>query len=256
MFVKRIFSWHNLLITFSIFFLTRVFVMYCALYSGFDFFDYHDYSRWDSGHYLSIANTGYILKTCADDYYNPNPDNWCGNCGWMPLYSYFIHALKFTGLDPVISGYFLSALFQFAFLFLLYAVLLNGVLNLKNCMILLSSVFFFGSIYYQAIFPVSMFLFFVLLMIVFIRKKKITAASVAGAFASATYSSGIWLVAVVVLYLLLENRKKNILAYIKKNCLQQSYHQQWFWLGDAESKNCNRKMEFLLSCTGKLWAWN
>ena len=154
--------------------------------------------------------------SCASDPHYPYPDEWCGNCGWMPFYPFLIYILKLTGINTVLIGFLLSAVFHFLFIFLLYAVLLKSEFNFKSCMVLLAAAFFFGSIYYHAVFPVSMFLFFVLLMIKFVRENRITAASVSGGLAAFTYSSGIWLAAVMALFLVYQNRKSFSFELFKK----------------------------------------
>jgi hypothetical protein len=114
--------------------------------------------RWDSGLYLDIAKNGHTLVPCPDD-----PNKWCGNAGWAPLYPYLVrwfsylipgHSLEWSSVIVAWSGLLAS--------FLLVAHMLKGKSTqtlLWHLAILLLAP---GSIYFYAAFPLSWTLFFTL----------------------------------------------------------------------------------------------
>lgn len=97
--------------------------------------------RWDSNHYLSIAQRGSFLERCAPGS-GYDAAQWCGNAGWFPLYGWLLK------LAP---GALLSLAFQAALLLLVWR-------RWKSWPLLLLAAFFPGSIYQQAVFPISLFL--------------------------------------------------------------------------------------------------
>ncbi|MFM1899106.1 MAG: hypothetical protein RL577_1346 [Bacteroidota bacterium] len=114
--------------------------------------------RWDSGLYLDIAQNGHTLIPCSDD-----PNKWCGNAGWAPLYPFLVRWLAF-GI-PGLSLEWSSVLVAWSGLlasFLLVAHMLKGksikTLLWHLAILLLAP----GSIYFYAAFPLSWTLFFTL----------------------------------------------------------------------------------------------
>ena len=45
------------------------------------------WGRWGTGHYMSIADSGYVYEKCAG-VANRGTDDWCGNSGWFPGNAY------------------------------------------------------------------------------------------------------------------------------------------------------------------------
>lgn len=120
--------------------------------------DPHCLMRWDSGLYLDIAQNGHTLVPCPDD-----PNKWCGNAGWAPLYPYMIRWV--SACIPGLSYEWSSVLVAWAGLlasFLLVAHMAkgqsHGALIWRYSILLLAP----GSIYFYAAFPLSWTLFFTL----------------------------------------------------------------------------------------------
>lgn len=115
-----------------------------ALWAGVDPLSPEAWVRWDSNLYLSIAQRGYLLEHCAPGS-GYAPWQWCGNAGWFPLYAWLLR------LAP---GHLLSLVFEAALLFVVWRFLLGE----QGFAALLLAALFPGSIYQQAVFPVSLFL--------------------------------------------------------------------------------------------------
>jgi hypothetical protein len=191
-----------LLNTFIVFITSRIFTMISAHFAGLNFFSIPDYLRWDSGHYLSIANVGYTLKKCCIENINyPNCHDWCGNSGWFPFYSYLIKTLTSLGFEDVFAGYMISAIFHFLVIYMIVKFCIEHYNKIQNLIILTALIFFFGNIYYQAIFPISMFLFLIICSFNLIVKGNYFKAAIAGAASVFTYPSGLWLLIVFPVYI-------------------------------------------------------
>lgn len=185
------------------FFLAMELAAFCKCYEGWT---ERCWSRWDSGLYMDIARNGHTLMECHDQ-----PGKWCGNAGWAPLYPMLMALLHTTGMSLARAGMVLSELF---FLGLL---LVNARLwDIRNFgwrswagMALVA--FAPGSIYYHAIFPVSMVVFFLSLCMLFIRQERWLAAGLAAMPAVLSHSIGFFLLpALAVLLLLLWHRDKKL----------------------------------------------
>jgi hypothetical protein len=158
--------------------------------AGVDPFKADSYSRWDSWHYKTIASDGYGLFAC-EKWGNAGwkPDDWCGNSGWMPGYSFVLRAADHLFHDQNLTGALLSNLFLIATLYALQLIKFN---NTKETMptILVAAAVFPGSIYYHAVFPLSMMMLFAILTILFYEREKYLLAAAAAAVAAFTYSTG------------------------------------------------------------------
>lgn len=184
----------------AVFLLARIMLGIAALTLGFSPFDPETLSRWDSGHYLHIADVGYEFFSCAViNLYNP--EDWCGNTGWLPAYPWLIRLLSLAGLQSITAAAILSAFFHLATLVLLYNQFLNATWSRRNGLCLLLAGFFPGCIYYHAVFPISTCTFWILLMLHYLRQQQAWAAGLAGAVAAFTYSTGFVLAAVTVFWL-------------------------------------------------------
>lgn len=157
------------------------------------------HARWDSGHYLAIANTGYEFFSCSR-LPGLNPDWWCGNAGWFPGYPLMIRVVTWTGLESVLAGVLLSELFHLGTLWLVWEKLLGGIWSQRNFLCLLLAGFFPGSIYYHAVFPVSAFTFFATLSLCYLLERRALASGVTGALASFSYSTGFLMAPVALLH--------------------------------------------------------
>lgn len=184
-------------VAFGVFLLSQVFISLVLTQTIYFIFDpASTWSRWDSGHYLAIAQKGYEFMSCAGiDNYPLDTKDWCGNTGWFPLYSWTIKFLTTIGMNNVWAGYLLSEIFFFLFLIIAAKILIHE--NKSTAPLLLASVFP-GFYYYHAIFPISMFLFFALSSLYAYTKHKLVVAGVLGFLAGLAYSTGFLLTFVYI----------------------------------------------------------
>jgi hypothetical protein len=164
-----------------------------------------EFVRWDSEHYLAIATTGYALFPCTALEHYP-PELWCGNTGWLPGYPLLINLFRHLDLAGPVAGVLLSHTFLFLTFLLLWQGFFAGTLTVSSFNSLLLVVVFPGSIYYQAVFPISMFLFFVFLSFYLLQTARWLWAGVAGFLSAFTYATG-FLLALVFAFLLADRAK-------------------------------------------------
>ena len=189
------------------FVVARVFLSFIAAKSHVDGMQAGSWARWDSAHYLSIAQRGYEFFSCArlPGY---DPAEWCGTAAWMPGYPLAIRALTYTGLSLPAAGALLSAAAGVAALGLVWNAFLSAKPTLPNCLTLLLAAFFPGHIYDHAIFPVSLFIVLQLLSLHAYAREQYAQAGLSGALAAFTYSSGLFLAGVYGLHVLLAERRR------------------------------------------------
>jgi hypothetical protein len=169
---------------------------------GNDAFDPYTWRGGDSGQYLQIAHHGSTLMPCPKSRGWP-PGSWCGNAAWFPGYPALIWVGDHAGLSDQGAGVLISAAFEFATLLLLWRWVLNARPTVQNFLCIGLAAFFFGQIYYRAVFPISAEVFFLLLAIVLVSRERWLPAGIAGAAASVFYSSGFLLALVMGLWALL-----------------------------------------------------
>lgn len=173
------------------------------------------WQRWDSAHYLSIATGGYELFSCArlPGY---DPAEYCGNAAWLPGFPLLIHLLSALGPSPEQCGVLIAAGFTLASLALLWNGFLGPEWSARGLLALLLAALFPGHVYYHAVFPVSMCLFFQLAALKLYVSKRFVLAGMAGALAAFTYSSGFFLAAVFGLHLLLWRRREPLADQVRR----------------------------------------
>jgi hypothetical protein len=163
-------------------------------------FNLESWSRWDSQAYLSIARTGYEFYPCdiplqgmpiAEE--GKGRGRWCGNAAWFPAYPALIWLLARIGVPELAGGVLLSGVFCLLTLFLLWNEFLGAERTVKSFLCLLLAALFPGAIYYHAVYPISMVLFFILLSLHFALKEQWKLCGVAGAAATLTYPPGAFL---------------------------------------------------------------
>ncbi len=147
-----------------------------ALWAGVSPLHAEAWVRWDSDLYLSIAQRGYFLEHCAPGSHY-QAWQWCGNAGWFPLYAWML---------KLASGAVLSLVFEAALLFVVWRFLLNE----RGLAALVLTAFFPGSIYQQAVFPVSLFLLCAVAFLALCERQKWAPAAGAGALAAMAYPTG------------------------------------------------------------------
>jgi Gpi18-like mannosyltransferase len=194
------------LIAFAI---SRIVLSWVARSAGFKPLIAKTWARWDSAHYLSVAKDGYEFFSCArlPGY---NPAEWCGNAAWLPGYPLLIRFMSALGPSPEQCGVLLAAGFGLACLVLLWNAFLGPEWNTRGLLALTLAAFFPGHVYYHAVFPVSMCVFFQLAAIALYVSKRFLLAGLAGALAAFSYSSGFFLAAVFGIHLLIWRRDERL----------------------------------------------
>lgn len=141
----------------SVSFLTSQLILIIVLqFSGFNYLDSNTWSRWDSGHYVAIAQNGYNYFPCAGKFGYPlDASEMCGNTGWFPGYPLLLKLFSFINTDLVLVGRIISKIGYF--ISILMVVILHRIerFTFKNIVYLLIPTFCFGFIYYNAVFPIS-----------------------------------------------------------------------------------------------------
>lgn len=133
------------------------------LTAGSEYSFVESFFKWDSFHYLEIAQNGYSLYPCAE-----NPEipagfgKWCGNAGWMPLYPLLIKVLSFV-ITPRVAMVILSKFFLLCATILLFreedfSFADKTIKGMLFCL-------FPGMLYACAAFPVSLTLMLLLITI-------------------------------------------------------------------------------------------
>jgi hypothetical protein len=173
------------------------------------------WSRWDSAHYLSIAERGYEFFSCArlPGY---DPKLMCGNTAWLPGYPLLMRLLAAaTGLPLTAAGALLSAACALAVLVLLWNAFLGPKLSAAGLLTLGLAGFFPGQIYDHAVFPIALFALLELIALRLYADRRFVLAGLACAAAAFTYSSGLFLAAALGLHLLFAERKQPYLTQLR-----------------------------------------
>jgi len=152
--------------------------------------------RWDSMHYLAIATSGYEFFSCGR-LAGFDPTQWCGNAGWFPGYPLLIRILSTFYVDEVTAGFLISNIFYFGCLLLLREVIEQAAPKRNNTVCFLMSSVFPGAIFYHAVFPTSMLMFFALLSLLLLARGYYLWASLAAACGAFVYPTGFLLTGMV-----------------------------------------------------------
>lgn len=147
-----------------------------ALWAGTNPLHAGAWARWDSNLYLSIAQRGYFLEPCGPGSHY-EAWQWCGNAGWFPLYAWLLR---------ICSGALLSLVFEAALLWVVWRFLLRE----SSVAALFLAALFPGSIYQQAVFPVSLFLLCAAAFLALCERQRFAGAAGAGALAAMAYPTG------------------------------------------------------------------
>ena len=164
--------------------------------------------RWDSGLYIDISNQGLVLHKCGPENGWPeNSDAYCGNCGWAPAYPILMRILAPFFKTISDAGVFISCFFLF--LTILRVSLFKA--NQSHPHWYLYGMLFLvplGSIYYYAIFPLSMALFLVVSAIIAWSKKQWLAFGIFSGSVIWVYSTGFMIAACAIFMVGIEVFKK------------------------------------------------
>ena len=171
------------------FVVARLVVILASIHTGRGFPDATDLARADSFNYLSIAAHGYTLHRCPPGCVPSERLPWTGNAGWFPLYPLLLAPFSPLGVAPL-AGVVISGVCQFAALALLWRWFIRGCSRPQALALMALAAVFPGSIYFAAIFPLSML---VLLFLVGLRSlvtARIGSATVTAFFAALAYPLG------------------------------------------------------------------
>ena len=172
-------------------------MFFAARAVGWDPWATPTWGRWDTGHYMSIADSGYEYQKCVG-VANRGPDDWCGNSGWFPGYAYLMRVGSWFGLGLDTAGRMIS----FGAMIGTWVALWFGFLRRRP---LVAGVFgmaiaaaFPSSVYYGAIFPISTMLLAAMLALVFLDRQRWLLAGAFGAVAAMVYTSGFVVVVIAI----------------------------------------------------------
>lgn len=178
-----------LLLSFLLFVANKVFILIPAFYVHRGSFEnltilsriklllFENFSKWDSGWYIKIAEGGYNLKATA----------------FFPLYPMSIRLVSFFTNDPLISGIIISNVcFFFLIYFFMKLVRLDFTLK-ESCKITLLLIFFPTSYYFSALYTESLYMLFFILFLYYLRIEKWGIAALFGMLAGGTRNTGVLL---------------------------------------------------------------
>lgn len=147
--------------------------------------------RWDSYRYITIARDGYAEVP---------EDPAASNTGWFPGYPLLIRVLSGAlGVKPALAGRGVALAFTVALLALLWAELLPPAPRAARLVALFVAGFFPGWVYWHAVFPLSMVLFFSLASLALGAQRLYLGAGLCGALAAFSYPIGVVVVLPLVL---------------------------------------------------------
>jgi hypothetical protein len=153
--------------------------------------------------------------------YPEGAKDWCGNSGWAVLYPFLMFLVsKISGWSLAVSGIALSKLFFLGYLIVVARLLEIKDLNPRNWILIGIAAFCPGSIYFHAVFPISLVAFCISLLILFLKQEKYVAAGITGFFAVLAYSTGFFLLLVLALFGLVLWRQKHpkLMRYLIYTC--------------------------------------
>jgi hypothetical protein len=185
-------AWRRWGIPLSALLIARAVSAAVGIRNGASPFAVSSWARWDSGHYAWISRAGYVLEHCQPGSPYP-PTAWCGNTGWFPLYPWMMR---------IANGALISLVFEALVVFVLW----RWFLGERGIPALLLAAFFPGSIYQQAVFPVSLTIFCALAFIACCERERWIPAAVAGCGAAMAYSTGALLAPIALVWMFLRKR--------------------------------------------------
>lgn len=185
---------------------------------GYNWWNALTRARWDSTHYLSIAQHGYQLHPCADGIGD------CGNSGWFPAYPGLIrlvHAAAGGRLSWQGSGVLVAELAGLAALALLW-LLLDAHVTPRNVAVLALAALWPGGVYGHGVFPTSLTVAATLAGWWALTRRRWALAGSAGAVAAAAYPIGVLYAPAALLYVLLRREPGRVRAALTVGMLTVS----------------------------------
>ena len=209
---------NQIIITFFVFILSQLVLAGIINYLNWNYYTPENWLRWDSGHYLQIAKSGYEFFPCAGKFgYPENAIEMCGNTGWYPGYPLLIKLFSYIYANDIIVAGVLSKIFFVLSLFLVLKISNINSISFRNIIYLCIPAFSFSFIYYHAIFPISSLVFFALAALYLYLEKKIWLTGLFCFFAVVFYPTGFLLPIVFGIVILLhahDNYKRKIIEFI------------------------------------------
>jgi hypothetical protein len=121
-----------------------------------------------------------------------NPEEWCGNAAWFPLYPWLLRPLIALGVQPATAGVLVCGTAALAMLVLLW----NGLLRewgLKGFVLLAMAAVFPGAVYAHAIFPTGVAQLCMVAAGVALVSRRWAVVGLGGGFLSMSYVTGVLL---------------------------------------------------------------
>jgi hypothetical protein len=165
-----------------------------ALVAGFDPLDSLTWARWDSFHYMAIANDGYHRTAfpCHDSALV------CAQASWYPGYPALFAIPAALGVDLSVAGLATSWLFCFAGLVILWWRYLDPAPREARYACLAFAAATPGMIYMHTVFPLAVLTTCALVALVALAEDRGLVAGLSGAVAAASYPLGALLAPVAV----------------------------------------------------------
>jgi hypothetical protein len=139
--------------------------------------------RWDSYRYITIARDGYSWVP---------EDISSSSTGWFPGYPLLVRVTSGAlGVRPALAGRAVALAFTLALLALLWVELLPPQPLGRRLLALFVAGFFPGWVYWHAVFPLSMVVFFSLASLALGARRHYLGAGACGALAAFTYPIGV-----------------------------------------------------------------
>lgn len=185
-----------------------------AAANGQDFLAPATWAHWDSLRYISLVKHGYTLHPCSAML--PPPPKACADSGWFPGYPLLIRLGTLTGISPEAAGLAVSQLFFLALLGLVWIAFLAKKPAARSIPVLALVGFWFGDVYYHAIFPMAPATFFMVFCLWSVTRRRWLIAGLSGAVATTMYPTMVLLAPIVGLWILLASREDGFLAGTKR----------------------------------------
>ena len=129
-------------------------------YRGWRLLDPGSYARWDTGHYLHIARTGYYVVQCKPSQLPVELRSGhyiCGTIGWFPGYPAAVRGLsEVTRMSVPIAAVVVAWTFWYLALVLMWRLLAGARSPATRWACLLIAAFFPGQVYLASLFPISL----------------------------------------------------------------------------------------------------
>ena len=186
--------------------LTAAVLLFAAAYAaGANPWAAADWSRWDSGHYLTIAERGYVANPCGPGGVPPGAPpgpHLCGNITWFPLYPRLLRGVTTaTPLAPKPAGVLLAWTAWYLVLTLVWTLARRDGRPVTALGCLALAAVFPGHVYYAALYPISLEVLCLLGCLALVaRRPRPLAAAVTAAGAGGAYISGVLLAPILGLW--------------------------------------------------------